>query len=40
MLFAWFMEQLRALLSAENDVDSVRKIVIESDYEFNAPLSK
>ena len=38
VLFAWFMERLRALLGTGDDVDTVREYVIESYSEFNAPL--
>ena len=37
-LFAWFMERLRALIGANDDIDTIRQFVIESYQEFNAPL--
>ena len=38
VLFAWFMERLRALLGTGDNVDTVREYVIECYREFNAPL--
>ena len=40
VLFAWFMERLRALIGINDDVDIVQKYVIESYREFNAPLPR
>jgi hypothetical protein len=40
VLFGWFMERLRALIGTDDDVDTIRKYVIESYRQFNAPLPR
>ena len=40
VLFAWFMERLRALIGTNDDVDTIRDYLIESYREFNAPLPR
>ena len=38
VLFAWFMERLRALLGTNDDVDTLREYIIDCYREYNAPL--
>jgi hypothetical protein len=38
VLFAWFMERLRALIGTGDDADTVGEYVIECYREYNAPL--
>lgn len=40
VLFAWFMERLRALIGTTDDVNIVQDYVIEAYREFNAPLPR
>ena len=37
VLFAWFMERLRALIGTGDDVDTIRAYIIEMYREYNAP---